>query len=103
MSVPQFTTPTFTLTFDEETLDLTQAQNIYVTFTSGTTEITKTGNDLNVGEKTIDVYLNQSETGMFKPGTIEIQANWTTSNGGRASSDAVEYRISKQLLKRVVE
>ena len=40
MGVPQFTTPTFTLTFTEQGLDLTtQALNVYVTFESGTREI----------------------------------------------------------------
>lgn len=32
MSIARATTPTFTLTFTEEELDLTQAANVYVTF-----------------------------------------------------------------------
>ena len=102
MGVPQYTTPTFILTFDEEGLDLTEAQNVYVTFTSGNTSITKTGEDLTVEAKAISVYLNQGETGRFRQGDVEIQANWTEANGERAASEIEYYQISGQLLKRVV-
>ena len=101
--VPQFTTPTFTLEFDEESLDLREARNVYVTFTSGLYELTKQGQDLVIGEKTIDVFLNQEETGNFKCAEVEIQANWTSFDGKRVGSEVVKYPISKQLLKRVVE
>ena len=103
MSVPQFTTPTFTLTFTDQGLDLTQAQNVYVTFRSGCNVITKSGEALTVGEKTIGVYLDQNDTGKFKVGTLDIQANWTTGEGGRAASEVVHYAITEQLLKRVIE
>lgn len=103
MGVPQFTTPTFLLTIVKEGIDLTTAHNVYVTFTSGMTEITKSGVALEVSEKTIGVYLSQAETGKFKVGEIEIQANWTTSNGDRVGTEVVKYDITKQLLRRVVE
>lgn len=103
MSIPRGTTPTFTLTFTEQGLDLTAAANVYVTFTQGIKTITKTGADLEVGEKTIAVYLSQAETLMFSVGKVEIQANWTTQAGNRAASDIVEYDFTKQLLQRVVE
>lgn len=102
MGVPQYTTPTFTLTFTEQNLDLTQAQAVYVTFKSGEYELTKTGEDLDVGEKTIGVYLHQAETGSFKTGNVKIQANWTTSSGDRAASEIVTYNITDQLLKGVI-
>lgn len=103
MSVPQYTTPTFTLTFSDQALDLTQASNVYVTFQSGNHILTKNGNDLTVQAKQIDVYLNQEETSHFNLGGVKIQANWTTYYGDRAASDVVTYQISEQLLKRVVE
>jgi len=103
MSVPQYTTPTFTLTFTEQSLDLTQAQNVYVTFRSGMNVITKSGGDLTVEQKRISVYLSQNETAKFHVGDLEIQANWTTGNGGRVASEKVHYEITDQLLKRVVE
>ena len=103
MSVPQYTTPTFTLTFSEENLDLTTATNVYVTFRSQKGTITKTGEDLTIAEKEIGVHLSQAETGMFSPGYVQIQANWTMMDGERAASDIVSTDISAQLLQRVVE
>lgn len=106
MSIPQYTTPTFRLVFTKQGLDLTQAHNVYVTFTSGRTEITKEGDSLEIGEKQIDVYLTQEETAKFMVGDVEIQANWTMQNGGRAdraASKIAKFEISKQLLRRVIE
>ena len=103
MGVAQYTTPTFTLTFTEDALDLTQAQNVYVTFRSGAVLMTKTGADLTIAEKSIGVYLSQEETAKFRIGYVDIQANWTTATGGRAASEVTKYIISEQLLKRVIE
>lgn len=103
MSVPQYTTPTFTLTFTEQGLDLTAAANVYVTFRSCGYTLTKSGEDLTVAAKTIGVHLTQAETSRFKPGEIEIQANWTASNGDRAASNVVKYQIDRQLLTAVIE
>lgn len=103
MGVPQFTTPTFTLTFTERNLDLTQARKVFVTIQSGQYKLTKTGEDLVVGEKTIGVNLSQDETGSFAPGKIKIQANWLMDNNSRIASQVATYDISEQLLKKVVE
>lgn len=102
MSVPQFTTPTFILTFSEEELDLTEAKNVYVTFRAKEYTLTKTGSDLDIEEKSIGVNLSQEETSHMPTGYIEIQANWTMQNGGRVASEVVTYPISKQLLKQVI-
>lgn len=103
MAVAQYTTPTFLLSFSQQGLDLTAAHNVYVTFASGAYVLTKSGEDLDIGEKTIGVYMNQSETGKFRPGDILIQANWTTLNGDRTASEKAKIRIDENLLKRVVE
>ena len=103
MGVPQYTTPTFFLTFSEPDLDLTQANNVYVTFRSGQEEITKSTPNISVSEKSISVFLSQEETKRFRIGEVEIQANWTTPNGGRFASKKCRYPISDQLLRRVIE
>ena len=103
MSFPQFTTPTVTLTFSEEGLDLTEAENVYVTFRSAKVCITKTGDDLTVAAKEIGVKLSQEETGKLTPGYVQIQANWTDANGSRSASEIAAVDVSEQLLKRVVE
>lgn len=103
MSIARATTPTFTLTFTEEELDLTQAASVYVTFEQGKKSLTKTGNDLTISSKQIEVYLNQEETLQFNVGLVRIQANWTMSGGRRASSNVVGYNLTEQLLEEVLE
>lgn len=103
MPVPRGTTPTFILMFEEEYLDFRKVKNVYVTFKSGLHTLTKKGSDLVLNEKTIDVYLNQSETRQFRPGKVEIQANWTDDAGNRAASEIVDYPVMKNLLEAVIE
>ena len=104
MSVPQGTTPTFTLVFPSSAgIDFTAAQSVYVTFSSGKINLTKTGESLVLTVNTIEVLLSQSETLMFEPGEVDIQANWVTPEGKRLASEIVSYKITKQLLKKVVE
>ena len=103
MSIARATTPTFTLTFTDEELDLTQVTNVYVTFEQGKKSLTKTGSDLTVAAKQIEVYLNQSETLQFGVGIVKIQANWTMAGGRRASSNVVGYHLTEHLLEEVVE
>ena len=110
MSIPVGVTPTFTLTFTDNTLDLTQASHVYVTFKCGTVEITKKDSALTVAEKTIEVSLTQAESLKFMPTSVlpnppkvAIQANWTYAGGGRAASNVVFYQFSLQLLDEVVD
>lgn len=101
MGIARATTPTFTLTFTEEALDLTQATNVYVTFEQDEVNFTKT--DLDVAEKQVDVYLSQEDTLRFKVGVVNIQVNWTMANGRRACSYVKQVEITKQLLRQVIE
>lgn len=106
MSVAKYTTPTFVLTFNSQKfpeLDLTQANNVYVTIKSGVYVLTKTGVDLDVNKNDISVFLSQEETSNLQVGTMEIQANWTLGNGERAASEKCSLEITDNLLKQVVE
>ena len=102
-SVPRFTTPTFTLAFDEPDLDLTEATGVYVTFRNNLAAITKSGNELSIEPRQIEVMLTQEETGHFGIGKVEIQVNWVTVNGVRAASTVGSFEIGKQLMQRVVD
>lgn len=102
MAVARGTTPTFELTFTDAQLDLTQVENVYVTFQSGRNTLTKKGEDLAVEEKKISVWLTQAETLAFA-NRVMIQANWTMSGGMRAASDIIVYDMAEQLLQEVVE
>lgn len=101
MGVPRYTTPVFTLTFTEKDLDLTQAEEVFVTFRQACKLMTVTGDDLTVGEKTIVVSFTQEETAEFCEGDVEIQANWVIA-GKRAASEVVNYQFTKQLLQEVI-
>lgn len=102
MIVPQYTTPTFVLTFTEDDLDLTTAVNVYITFKTKENTVTKTGEDLTIAEKSIEVELSQDETGLMGMGNMLIQVNWTTPDGKRFASEIATYSIGKQLLQKVI-
>lgn len=102
MGVPSGTTPTLTLTFDSETLDLTAAENVYVTFSAKGETLTKTGADIAVSAQEIGVYLTQEETLGFSVGSVKIQVNWTYADGSRGASDVALFSFSEQLLRSVL-
>ena len=98
------TTPTFKLMLNDETVDLTQAVNVYATFKQKNNEITKTGADLEISAHEVDVYLSQEETLSFiSNNTASIQLNWTYANGRRACSQVINMAIGENLLPEVLE
>lgn len=90
-------TPTLTLTLPED-IDLTNANNVYVTLAENTTpeilpngrklvkpnpvKYTKTGEDLTIDENVITLELTQEETLSIRPGRLDIQVNWTYLDRG---------------------
>lgn len=102
MSAPKGTTPTITLVFPEDSVDLTQATNVYVTFAWSTKTLTKTGADLIVSPHSIDVFLNQAETLRFPIGAVRVQANWVFPDGKREASNISSYTFTDNLLEKVI-
>lgn len=103
MAIRQGITPTFTLTLESETIDLTQSENVFVTFKQGSISLTKSGEDLTVREADVDVYLEQSETLMFARGKVAVQLNWTYADGSRGCSEIVSIDWAENLLQEVLE
>ena len=103
MSIAKGTTPTITLTFTEATLDLTQAEHVYVSFRGVGTTVEKKDTDLTIQAKSIGVYLTQEETLSLYEGDVQIQANWTYGDGSRSASEIVKYRFTDNLIERVIE
>lgn len=102
MGVPQYTTPTFALTFDNPDIDLTLASAVFVSFKSGAYYLRKTGDDLQIEPQKITVCLTQEETSHFGVGNdVAIQANWKIGDS-RVSSNIILVDISEQLLKEVI-
>lgn len=100
------TTPTFTFTAPEG-LDLTQATEIYVTFSRmNEVEIfTKKGDELTITSNSVEVYLTQEETLSF-PDTVKIQINWTYQEGGkvkRACSNKMIVDVRNNLKDEVLK
>ena len=94
---------TFSLKFADDNLDLTQASNVYATFKQDENTITKTGQDITVSAKQVDVYLDQEESLRFGKGRMEVQLNWTYENGQRACSNIVKVDVNKNLVGSVLE
>lgn len=96
-------TPTFKLTINDESIDLTDATSVYVTFRQPTgISLTKSGTDLEVAAKEVDVYLSQEETLKFREGELDIQLNWVYSDGKRACSKIVRRYVGENLIGSVL-
>lgn len=103
MSVPKGTTPTVICVFNKPDLDLTLANNVYVTFTSNLRTVTKSGEDLTVEPNRIIVRLSQADTLSFQIDDVEIQANWTYDGRQRACSTIEKIDVTRNLLMREVD
>lgn len=97
------TTPTFELKINDETVDLTEADNVYVTFATNGWSITKTSADLDVFAQQVDVYLSQEETLAFPKGDVDVQINWTFDDGKRACTTIASVKVTRNLIERVLE
>lgn len=103
MAVSKGTTPTVICVFNEPDLDLTLANNVYVTFTSNLRTVTKSGEDLTVEPNRIIVSLSQADTLSFQIDDVEIQANWTYDGRRRACSTIEKIDVTRNLLMREVD
>lgn len=96
------TTPTFTLTVGDQSIDLSQASNVYVTVTQGARKVTKTGADLTIDGNVVQCTLSQTESLYFKPGsTADIQVNWIYGTV-RAATEVISVPVGNQLLPEVL-
>ena len=109
----QATTPTVILTLPD-TIDLTTAQEIYVSFRQRSAPLstnpysnvlTKTlGDDVWLtGTHQINVYLSQTETLAFEPcKAVEVQVNWLTAGGDREATLIETLKVSDNILDEVI-
>lgn len=99
MNIVRGVTPTFALTFDG--VDLTEADEVYVTFSDGRQALTKSGEAIDVSANRILVTLTQEETLSFPTGKVDIQVNWIVGSV-RYASDIAQCSVHRQLLSRVL-
>lgn len=109
----QATTPTVVLTLPE-TVDLTTAREIYVSFRQRSAPLspepyssvlTKTlGADVWLtGTHIINVYLSQAETLAFEPcKAVEVQVNWITAGGDREATLIETIKIFDNIIDSVI-
>ena len=101
------TTPTFTLTISNY-VDLSLAQNVYVTIKQGNTTFELTGDELSIDQNVISCYLTQEKSLKLAENTkTKIQVNWTylddeTHTIKRAATVVKEIMIGEQLVRRVL-
>lgn len=87
MATSRGTTPTYTLILNQEDLDLSNATDVFVTFSNKDYRkiIEKEKNDLTIDGNEIEVYLSQEETLKFPLDHVLVQVNWTINNTRCAS------------------
>lgn len=101
------TTPTYTFTLPE-TIDLTAAEKIIVTFAKSdyTKIMDKTGDDIDVSAHSVSVYLTQEETLAFPTSSILVQMNIMMVDGGvtkRIPTEIVRIPTCRNLIDEVIE
>ena len=97
----RYTTPTNT--FDVN-LDLTEAEVIYITYSQqGQVVFEKTGSDVTVTPRQLEVTLTQEETGALNvlyPVEIQIRARF--ADGSAPASDVMTAPVKKVLKEGVI-
>ncbi len=101
------TTPTISFTLPES-VDMTQASNVYVTFAKkgGSVLMTKEGSDVTVEAHSVAVTFTQEETLELPAQPIQAQINWIYTEGAqvkRACSSIVEIAVKDNLLDEIKE
>lgn len=102
----RLTTPTITFTLPE-TVDLTLASNVYITFATRQQKklFEKTESDLVITAHTVGVFLTQEDTQELTGDSVKVQLNWTYMDGGikkRACSNIVDISVRDNLKKEII-
>lgn len=105
--VSRGTTPTYRLILQDTTIDLAEANDVYVTFADGKYNkiIEKTGADLYIDGNVVEIFLTQEETLKLPAGELLVQINWTYNEGGvvkRAASQIVRTTSARNLKNEVI-
>lgn len=100
------TTPTITFTLPD-TVDLSNAENIYIRFSKANRVpiFTKEDEDMVINQNVIGLYLTQEETLRLDRDNL-VQVNWTYRDGRklkRACSVVAQLRAKDNLMNEVIE
>ena len=96
------TTPTLIFTFPND-FDVTQASVVLVTISDrGTPLFEKTGEDIEVDEHTVSVFLSQEETLRMPIGEVSCQINLLYADNTRVATNIVRVDWQKNLHNEVM-
>lgn len=100
-------TTVLTIELDDETVNLEDASEIYVTLRQQEVSIQISGDHVEADGHTLTAYLTQAETLRLQNNApAKVQANWLYTNlrgdVARAAIDPVEIEIGEQTLRRVL-
>lgn len=103
MSFPSGMEPDFALEFDLEDVDLSQCEDVTVTFDCNGHRVNKSGEDLLIEDNNIGLYLTQEDTLIFEVGwMLTVQVNWILNNR-RGGTDVTNVcKITKQLYEEIL-
>ena len=98
------TTPTYTFELEDESVDLAQAQSVFVTFRQGRRFLRRTGEDITVSGHTASVSLAQEDSLLFsrEQEPLLAQLNWVYADGSRAASEIVRLDVYDTLEPEVL-
>lgn len=87
-----------------ESLDLTAAKAVYVTFAQGSKLLTKKSGDpgLEIEAHTVRVQMTQQETLDFAVGPVEIQLRWLMPDGTADGTEVAKVYNKGVLLPEVI-
>lgn len=88
-----------------DSLDLTAAKAVYVTFAQGSKLLTKKTGDagLDIEAHTIRVRMTQEETLGFAVGPVEVQLRWLMPDGTADSTEVAKVYNKGVLLPEVIK
>lgn len=94
------TTPTLKIKVNG--IDIGQFANMYVTFSQGDIEVTKTNEDIDIEpDNILSIWLSQEDTLAFSRGHVDLQLRATT-NSGVAVASGIKMLFMEPILKEGV-
>lgn len=94
------TTPTIIITAAK--CDLANLESIYITIKQGSTEITKTTDQIEIKDGKMQVYLDQKDTLLLKGGSAYIQMRAVTKSGVTIASKIKSLPVGDILKEGVI-
>ena len=102
----RWSTETLICELDTPDLDLTTLTQIYISIDDGRSGVKEWGISritVDNENKELSLTLTQAETGAFKTGIAQVQANMLTSDGARIETEYSEIEIYDSLKEGVIE